>query len=245
MKIAVSYSGALRTLPITWEVNHEVFQEHGWDVDYYISTWEKPGYTKVDRFNDPFATGETNIVYADLPKPDEILTPDHIKVPYKRLEIESTDVMDTLLRRGGNYSWSIMHPGRLFCQYYKMWRGFIIIQEKEQYDLVLRLRSDVTITKLPTEIDFEKIYVNNLTYVDAPIFEGRMMNEMIYLSNLKNMERIVSIYENFPDIWDRNIGAGEFMTFNHFERENLLPLCEPFDFGLKVIRANGKIEICH
>lgn len=241
MKIAVCYSGGLRTFKKCYQQNHEVISKLG-DVDYYISTWEKPCYTKVARFDDVLAINGTTI-YDDLLSPDEKVTYGYLNslMKFSGKAIHSMETMDRIIEPSRELPWHIMSPARLYCQYFQMAYCFYELVPKDHFDIVIRLRPDVTIEKLP-EIDPEKIYINHMTYPGCPAVETDSINEMIYVSNYDNMKKICKIYENIPDLWNKDDAFGEKMSWKNFQKENLLDKCETFDFGLKVVRESGKDE---
>jgi hypothetical protein len=243
MRVAVCYSGGLRTFKKCYEQNHRVLSQLG-ELDYYMVTWEKPCYTKVARYDDIHAVmGDT--IYEDLLKPDDIITTSYLNniLKFKICKVESMDIMNLLINSCKDMSWHIMSPSRLICQYYMMsvcnaWKNVSDIK----YDLVVKLRPDVTISNIPADIDPDKFYINNIVYKDTKADIMDMINEMIYISNPENMNKMCNIYKNFRDLWEIQTGYGERVSRNNLEREGLLDKCEYFDFGITVIRENGKNE---
>jgi hypothetical protein len=219
------------------------------DVDYFMATWEKPCYTKVERYNDIHAIGGDTI-YDDLLKPDDIITDNYLKsfLPFKKTIIMPMNIMDLLIESCQDLKWSIMSPTRLVAQYYMMntcnaWRKSQEDKLGKKYDLIVRLRPDILIGKIPVISDLEKVYINNIVYKDTPADLSDMVNEMIYISNGSNMDKICKIYENFRSLWNINEGYGERISRNNLELMGLLDNCETFDFNLTVIRENGNDEV--
>ncbi len=247
MKIAVCYSGGFRTFPLCCDQNHQVLSKLG-EVDYYLSTWEKPCYTKVARYDDVHAiAGDT--IYDELLKPNDIITAQYLIDTFKffQVDIETMVAMDHVIQGSSNIPWTIMSPTRLSCQYYKMYRCNHILNLsrkifKKEYDLAIRLRSDVTISNIPDVIDPSKIYLSHMVYADNPALVGGAINEMIYISNPENMNKICNIWHNFSELWNINDGVGEVISYKNLVMENLVDKCELFDFGMTVVRENGNDE---
>lgn len=240
MKIAICYSGAFRTFPRCWEKNHELFSTLG-EIDYYISTWELPGYTKVARYDDQLAiNGDT--IYPDLPSKDFIITEDFLEsyLPFKRIDIEPMSRMEEIISPHSNKPWFIMNPCRLVSQYYKLKRCFDLVEG--DYDLVIRIRPDIKLDKLPDPIDSEKLYLPSMVYTTEPAITSGMINEMFYISNMENMKKICGLYDIFEEMWNQNDAYGERMSFLNFQRNDLLDKCELFNFDITVVRENGKDE---
>jgi len=242
MKIAVCYSGAFRTFPKCYEKNHEILSNLG-DLDYYISTWELPGYTKVARFDDVLAiNGDT--IYPDLPQKDFIITEEYLKrfLPFKSVDIDSMTHMEEIIEPHKNKPWHIMNPCRLVSQYYKLKKCFELLDNPSEYDLVVRIRPDIRLKNLPDNISVDKIYIPNVVYLTEPSIKTGMINEMFYISNLKHMKDICSIYKNFDVLWNQNDAYGERMSFLNFEKYGLLDKCNTFNFDITVVRENGNDE---
>lgn len=247
MKIAICISGGLRTFPLCYKT-WEKFEQLG-DVDYFISTWEKPCYTKVARFDDVHAKdGDT--IYPELLGKDDHITNDYLHsiINFRSSMVFGMSDMDRLIERSKKYKWHIMNPSRLLCQYYLMTNCNSRIYEtnrifkSNEYDLIVKTRPDITIDHIPENIDPEKIYVNTNIYKNEPSLKGRMMNEMIYITKPENMNKICKIYDNFDSLYHINDAFGERMSYKNFEKENLLERVELFKYGITVVRENGKWE---
>jgi len=239
VKIAVCYSGGLRTFIKCYEQNHKVLSQLG-EIDYYISTWESPCYTKVARFDDVLAVNGYTI-YDDMLRPDEIVTEKYLKsfLDFKKIDIESMDRMEEILKPYETLPWHIMSPLRLVSQYYKLKRAFDLVDG--DYDLCVRIRPDVVIHQLP-KISLDKIYMNHMVYVECAAISTGTINEMLYISNMENMRKMCNIYENFDKLWNIHDAYGERMSYKNLEIEGLLEKVELFDFDLRVIRENGRDE---
>jgi hypothetical protein len=244
MKIAVCYSGCLRTFKKCYEKNHGVLSKHG-DLDYYITTWENPCYTKVARYDDIHAiNGDT--IYDDLLNPDEKITDSYLRqfLPFKKIMIESMEVMDSIINSCSDMPWNIMSPSRLLCQYYMMSSCNSWMRDSGvDYNLVVKLRPDVIIKKFPNVENTDVIYLNSVVYKETKTDLLDMINEMVYVTNPENMNKICNIYRNFRNLWDVRVGYGERISRDNLENENLLDKCKLFDFEIEVIRENGNNEL--
>jgi hypothetical protein len=247
MRVAICISGGLRSFKLCYKNLNEHFSKLG-NVDYFISTWDKPCYTAVSRYVDIHAiNGEC--IYPDLLKPDEFVTEEYLRsfIDFRYVEIEPMSKMQELIDVFQYSTWSIMSPSRLMCQYYKLYRCNLLRLRHEQehnikYDIVIRVRPDITISSLPINIDPNKIYINDMVYIDykTDIFDS--INEMIYISNGENMDKICNIYNNFDKLWNLDDGYGERMSKKNFEMEGLLDKCVLHPFGITVERENGNSE---
>jgi len=245
-KIALCYSGGLRTFKNCYQKIVSLFEKYG-EVDLFISTWEKPCYTQVKKDTDIHAIeGDTKL--DGLLSRDSKVTKKYLRTitNFKVIDIEGMDVIDNIIDISKNMEWSIMSPSRLICQYYKMKRCNKLKNLYEQkynvkYDLCVRLRCDMQIESLPKEIDLNKIYINYHVYQKCKTLTKNMINEMIYISNKENMDNICKIYDNFMKIWWIK-GYGEGVSYKHFKMEKLIKDCVPYKFDLSVHRANGNIE---
>jgi hypothetical protein len=248
MKIAICISGGLRTFLLCYKT-WEKFEKLG-EVDYFISTWSKPCYTQVKRFEDIHAKdGDT--IYSELLKKNEYITHEYLNklLRFKCKSIVGMDQMDRLIDYSEKFKWNIMNPSRLVCQYflmkecnYNLSKVMNNSSNNIKYDIVVKTRPDITIENIPENIDPNKIYVNKYVYQKQPSLEDRMINEMIYIANPENMNKICNIYDNFEDLWAPQDAFGERMSYKNFEKEGLLDKIELFEYGITVKRENGNDE---
>jgi len=247
-RIAICFSGGLRTFKLCYKTVVDTFKHLG-QVDLFISTWEKPCYTQVKRFEDIYAINGDN-KFNELLKKDDTITKEYLEsiTKFNVIDIEKMEVMDSIVELTKHMKWTELPPARLLCQYYKMARCNDLKNEYAEknninYDLTVRIRCDIKITSVPLldKIQFDKIYVNSFVYVGNPTFRLKMINEMIYMANTENMNKICDIYKDFEKVWWIN-GYGEGVSYKHFEVNKLISKCILHNFKISVNRANGKIE---
>ena len=287
MRIAVCFSGALRTFKLCYEDVIAHFKKLG-HVDVFISTWEKPCYTRVNKDTDIHAIKGTT-VFTELLDKDAIITEEYLQsiTTFAVIDIEDMDIMQRIIDTAKDMKTTIMPPSRLILQYYKMDRCNRLkkLYEKKhaiKYDINVRIRTDIKIQSIPQNIDTRKIYINKMVWCGYPIsrakytFEaiyarqirwliaylrrypvyrrlfaklrtiicnasnsmdklnsllrdielGNLMNEMIFIADNRNMDRICSIYSNFKYIWQMDVdraltraGCGERVSYKHFMEE--------------------------
>ena len=246
MRIAICFSGGLRTFKLCYKDIVSHFEKLG-EVNLFISTWENPGYTQVKRKIDIHAI-EGESIFKELLNKDEKVTEEYLKsiTNFSVIDIESKEVLNDIINKTKNMEWGVMSPSRLICQYYKMNRCNELkkIYAKENninYDITVRVRCDIKIKSIPDKIDTNKIYINNMVYVNNPVFKHNMVNEMIYISNEENMDKLCNIYNNFNKLWWKD-GYGEGVSFRNFLNEKLINKSIPYNFQLTIHRANGKVE---
>lgn len=249
MRIAVCFSGGLRTFKLCKDNIINLFRRYG-EVDFFIATWEKPCYTQISRYTDIHAiSGST--VYSELLDSEDIITSEYLSslCNFSATYIEPMETMHSLIEDCKDLPWHIMSPSRLLCQYYLMRccnniKNTYEFTTGKKYDMVVRLRPDIRLARVPDVLDVDKIYINSYVYTMEPVnlnHDGGI-NEMIYISNSDNMDNICRIYKNWNELWNPNDAYGERFSLRNFEYEGLVDKCESFDFGINVIRENGSIE---
>jgi hypothetical protein len=247
MKAAVCYSGGIRTFPKCYAQNHRILSER-FEVDYFISTWETPCYTKVERYEDQLAI-EGKTIYSDLLAANDAVTETYLRnlLDFKVVDIQTMDQMAALVNKyAASLTWKIMHPGRLVCQYYKLARCHHLMMnysksKNTSYDVVIRLRPDLCIGAIPL-VDPDRIYSSHMIHVGNPAPSDRMLNEMIFVSNPSKMLKISNITKNFFKLWNEEDGFGERMSYKNFVAEEIINDVSFFDFDMKLMRENGRDE---
>lgn len=248
MNIAICFSGGFRTFPNCYKSIIDKFKQLG-NVDCFISTWELPCYSKVDRFNDIHAVFGQVEEGNGLLDASQIITEDYLLdlYPFKIIDIQPMQVMQCLIDQVSHLQWSIMSPSRLLCQYYKIKRCNDICVEYSyenniRYDIIVKCRCDISISDIPDEIDVEKIYVHHATHLNKKSHIDDMINEMLCISNPYNMSKICNIWDNMSELWNIEDGFGERLSYKNLVKENLLDKTTTFDFGIVVDRGDGRFE---
>jgi len=196
MKVALLYSGNFRTFN-ECAINHLNFFDQLFDqIDVYFSTWDKLNYTPW--LNDPI-----HFFVKDRIPNESIITEDIIKgyIPekwtIKFIEIDSYDQVDF-----SNYT---EKEKQLLYQYYKIDKCFKLVPKTNDYDLLIRIRPDITLNNQPSK-DFineikntNSILFNSNVWYDYP-HKNNDINEMIWLCDYNMMEKTSKIFDNFDNI---------------------------------------------
>lgn len=96
---------------------------------------------------------------------------------------------------------------RFFAFYYKVWKANELKKEHEQknnfeYDVVIKWRTDIFI-KDAIDIKFIEEISKTENTVFIPFGHGGDVNDIIYMSNSKTMDRICRLYHNINEVSDR------------------------------------------
>lgn len=141
MKLAVCYSGEARDIHSTYE-NHVryIYQDH--DVHIFIHTWESDGTTKTNPFK------ERGGWHSDI---SLFSTDEYVRRfrPYKlKIEKQSIACQD--------------HRERRIAMFYGILQSYKLIDNPEQYDMVVRIRSDAV---FDSPFQFESMRDRNTVYI--------------------------------------------------------------------------------
>ena len=216
--IALCYSGNLRTFAQCVKSHAQVFGP----TDVYMSISDQWGYT--DKLNDPWhskgerMTGEItrSLIESMLPK----------EFALKRLKI--TPASELIFKD------RLRKDNHLLYQYWYMRDCFELIDQ--DYDFIVRIRPDITIES--AKLSFNKIVFSEYVWYNKK-YDGRIMNEMIWIAPPKLMAKSVSILKNIPEI-DKNLPLvglyGESVFHEHLRIEGLLDKKDLFNFNWRVLR---------
>lgn len=240
MKIAILYSGLIRTLTETIDNNLNYFGDA--EIDLYFSTWTNVGYT--DQINAP-----DNVISARKLDEKTVITEQllrHIvpaKANIKKVKIETYqpnmcqfDLVNGLDRVG------------LAPQYYKTWDCYRLLEG--QYDAVVKLRCDLFLRQ-QIDLDYlfgqvaeDKIVIPSKTWYDFTYQTGNnSVNEMMWIANQEVMKKACSIYINQDKInaiirsnKQTHLNYGESISLLNFQAEGLVDGIRTFDFDYLVMR---------
>lgn len=230
MKIAICYSGAIRTLSQTIENNLNFFNFA--DIDLYFSVWNHFGYS--DKINSPD--------YIFAPTRDCIINETYIR--NLSLNIKKVDIEQYI---ANNYSFELkngLDNQGLAAQYYKINKCFNLIED--EYDAIVRLRCDMLLNN-----KFDKNYLEDALENDKIIFPSKIwynhewknhgsINEMLWISNYKNMKKACNIYNNVEkmndiiELGEKNYG--EKICYINLEVENMTSKIQTYDFDYRILR---------
>lgn len=213
MKIALCYSGNMRTYEYCVKNHANIFQ----NPDVYISTWDS--IDRVEKINDEWhyridtdIQRECNYEYIEKHAPKTF--------SLKKVNIEK-------------YS-SYNFPTGLHYQYHKIKDCFGLIDDIDQYDYIVRIRSDITISSIKYQEN--KLVFNRNIWINYPFSkESKKINEMIWIASPKLMEKSVKIYDNLEKM-DRGDFYGEAICYQNLEIEKIIDDVVFFDFNYRVVR---------
>lgn len=223
MKIAICYSGNLRTFSHCVKNHAEIIKE----ADVYFSTWDTIKFSNKD--NDPWHTRIT------IPAPETVTenyiinnTPSNFTIKNIKIDNEKDCVIK-----------DIKQNKYLSYQYFKIWDAYqLILNSHNNYDYIIRLRPDITIDSMvyvPNKIVFNEYTWYNYTYNNTT----KTINEMIWVSDMNRMQKSVNIYDNLAILdskLDKEKIFGESICFANLEHENLLQDLYTHNFNYRVIR---------
>lgn len=244
MKIAIMYSGSVRTLKETIINNINCFNYDGAKIDLYFSIWDHVGYS--DRINSPDYILSNRIISNDFIVTKqfiESIVPSNVNI--KKIEIEKHSSI--------NFNFDLINGidnNGLSSQYYKILNCFKLLDDSIDYDFIVRLRCDILLQnkiQINNLLDLIKnnkiIFTEKIWYDYSFNAEKECINEMIWISNKDNMKKCCSIYENQEKIntilktnKNKNVNFGEKITFMNLIAENLVSNIETFDFNYNVLR---------
>lgn len=221
MKFAICYSGNLRTFEYCVKNHAQFFKK----ADVYISTWDTISLSET--INDPWHIKvDTNIPTKVDVGYIQSLIPDNFNI--KDINIESYENYKVTPLQNYNHLW---------FQYYKIKDCFNLV--KDDYDFLIRIRTDITINKFYFEKG--KLTFNENVWYNHKYNQNHHahINEMIWVSDYELMEKSVRIYDNLETLnntlpYDKFYG--ESITYNSLKMENLLDSLNFFDFEYRVIR---------
>lgn len=240
MKIALCYSGAIRSLSETLSNNLDAFSD--FEIDLYFSVWDHMGYS--DRINSPdYIFGKREIDFTHEVDEDLIRSIVKGKANIKNIKIEKYIP--------GSYYFNLINgidnPG-LPAQYYKIQDCFNLIND--DYDFIVRIRCDMIINQIPDKSfildcvkDNKIIFPSAIWYNHYKTEEHSSINEMLWISNFELMKKCCSIYHNteaINDIIQANqsleINYGEKITYMNLQAEKLVDKIELFNFDYLIVR---------
>lgn len=241
MKIAILYSGAIRTLIDTIENNLNYFS--GAEIHLYFSIWDHMGY--ADKINSPDYILSDRSIPANTVVSDSLIqsmVPEGVII--KAIKIEKYDPK--------NYSLDLINSGidNLHAQYYKIWDCFTLLDKMENYDFIVRMRCDILLNKqiwieeLKQLSDDNKIvFTSKIWYNHPKTPDNRSINEMFWISGQELMGKACNIYNNtakmnqiIKDRGQAEMNYGESVCYMNLEAEDMADKVELFDFDYVVLR---------
>lgn len=243
MKIALLYSGSVRTLAETIMSNLEYFDYKNNQIDLYFDLWDYVGY--VDHLNAPDYIKSKRVLGKDTVITASQIThllPSHVCV--KKIKIEKYDP--------NNYTLELINGTKdnLHAQYYKIWDCYQLVDQSIEYDFMVRLRCDMTMNNKISNHDLlnlvnqDKIVFNSKIWYDwVKDKDNQNINEMIWVAKSGLMKQACNIYNNV-DLMNQIIlsrdqkflNYGENICYLNLEAEGLVDKIHLFDFDYRVLR---------
>ena len=238
MRIAILYSGLLRTLPET--INNNLNYFNGCDIDLYFSLWDRVGY--ADQINAPdnirgkrlLMEGriDEEIVRKIIPPTVEI---NRLKIePHKECQFDLINGLD--------------HNG-LAGQYYKNWDCFELLNDEIEYDIIVKMRCDLLLNNQINvqdlaELTKEKIVFASKIWYDYSWHTGLTnLNDMLWIGNKEIMRKACRTYHNVDKInvlikkrEQMHLNYGEGICYLNLEAEEMSDRIHTFDFDYQVVR---------
>lgn len=238
MKVALCYSGNFRTFNECSLNHYQFFKNISDEIDIYFSTWSDIKYTL--NLNDPKHFFCKNRI-SENEKITENLIRQYIPQNWqiKSIKIQDYNTVSNFIWK--NYN---LKEKNLLYQYYKIKDCFDNLDRSQNYDLIVRIRPDITLNKLVLkdriieEVNNKKIIFNTNVWYNYP-FSNRDINEMLWISNYDLMEKSAKIFDNFSKI-KQNVGDsgmyGEKICYTNLILEGIQDSVVFFDFDYNVIR---------
>lgn len=269
-RIALQYSGLLRTLKQCLPQVKEILKDH--EVDFFISTWD---------------THDTKMKHRPSHSPyEDVLNPDLISkkidkdlvnrffqgLNLKSLDIEpfskSIDVMKSFdlplcpkisardkhgIDENGDFCGTAQH--QFISSYYKNERcnNLRKIYQKSnniKYDWYMKFRPDGIIKQIP---DLNSINEPNIAFINTYVWEDpnlialqnpdNSMNENVFLTNSeKYINDFCDLYSNINKFWHQSF-FGEKMLGNFIINSEVIKNVQRFDFKLSILRQHNHYQI--
>ena len=220
MKIALCYSGNLRTFEHCVKNHSTIFEK----ADVYVSTWDSISLSNT--MNDDWHT-KVNIEVPNIVDYNYIDNLIPANFTLRDVSIESYDNQSFTELQNYNHLW---------YQYYQIKKCFDMVGDN--YDIIVRIRPDITIGKFHYDVD--KITFNKNVWYNHEYKEGLThINEMVWVSNYEFMEKSVKVFNNLVylnETLSKDEFYGESIMYNSLKIEGLIKYLNFFDFEYKVIR---------
>lgn len=245
MKIALLYSGHIRTLANTLLHNVEYFKTVApqAQIDLYFSVWDTVGY--VDHLNDErhvYSDHKTPANCKDIRK-EIINICNSLPVGVNLINIKIQAADDIAPKALPQLNIDALN---LKYQYYKMQDCFELIEQPKDYNIIVRMRCDVLLRNpIPAEVLQNALRKNEIIlnkYVWQVHSSPVMENEMFFMGNPTVMQKACKLPNNVHKINTllRNGHIqpfGESLFYGHLLSNNFVSTNSThFDFNYQVLR---------
>jgi len=200
MKVALVITGHMRC----WKQLFPYFKHKyilPYDPDIYISTWNTEGWWKWGSF------------YEQSPS----INVDEIIEAYKPVDINIEDFnsyKDSFESRSKYFTNTIGYPVNAISMIYKWYDGIRLI--KDDYDLVIRLRTDVEYLDPLPDFDPDKFYAPH-----HPGLNQGGLGDMLHASSYDKMKTFGDLYINLEYVYNQtNMLCPHLITQKYIEMNN-------------------------
>lgn len=208
MKVAICYSGLVRTFPRVYDNHYENLYKH-YDYDLYFHFWDSWGYGSV---KNRYTSNDDDLTNHDILFLLETYNPSNYKFEKFR---EKESFFDDLLK--SNLQEFPFCKNVLSMHYKIMECQKLVTSSKIDYDIVLRLRPDHFFTK---KITFKKTEKNTIYTSMLPSRTNGSggVNDQIAYGNITSMDKYSSLYNNWNTLYkNRPFCNPEFMLKEHLD----------------------------
>jgi len=229
VKLALLYSGNIRTLPETIENNLNSFKFA--NLDLYISTWDTISYS--NKINSPDYVFSKRLV--DTNVSEHMLNK---LASFKKIKIEKYFNANFDLNGG-------LDNSGLGAQYYKIFDALQLVENISEYDALIRLRCDFKINNIISKnllseyIESKNIiHTSKIWYNHEWDITKQCINEMFWIAPPCYIKQTCNIYKNIEKInkLTSDINYGEKICYLNLKAENLINQIKTYDFNYTILR---------
>jgi hypothetical protein len=253
MRIALYYSGMIRTFKKCYPTVFELLKNH--EIDVFMSIWNVPGTSlkhskdKINKFPElEYEKIDISLIKKECPE-----------FNFRIIDIqdfeESKKIMDMYQKK---LTFNKVVPQReIISQYYKIERTNELrkLYQKTQkeknkevnYDWFIRLRPDCDFDKLPDlTLKTPILYFNKYIW-ECPNYlsfnKNQDTNENFWMTNSDLlMDKMCKLFSNISKTWYGNT-YGENVAGRYVIHSGLIKYTKTFDFGVRILRSHGNYQI--
>lgn len=212
MKVALCYSGAIRTLPDLLD-NHIDFLIKKYDCDVFLETWDVYGYGghKLKYEWDEIDIIPQNIVDLILDK----LNPVYYNFEnYRKKETEFSEFENS-------YYYGHPYCTNILSMFYKIKQCHLALDNhNKEYDIVLRLRPDLEFNK---SVEFQFPQKNTLYVNKNGAWNSQIIVDQFFYGSKEVMDLVCNTYDKLHDMFSKGLAlkAAEYLLYLSVMEENI------------------------